>query len=110
MPFRNPWRHIGTGQIGFLMTVGTLEGVFALTVRPALDALRMRTAVIGLERHIARRVAVHAARVQQNLVCLCEWLASTGIILLALGLSDVGMNHGRDSTVPCPFELINRKH
>jgi hypothetical protein len=48
------------GQVGLLVTVGTLAGVFAITVTAALDVLSMQITVIPLEWHITRRVAVHA--------------------------------------------------
>ena len=48
------------------MTVGALEGVEAFAVWTTLDVLGVEVAVLALERHVAGRVAVQAARVHED--------------------------------------------
>ena len=66
MPLRMPWRHALTGKILVLVTVLALERVKAFAVRTALHVLEMRVAVFSLQRNIAGRMAIHAARMHEN--------------------------------------------
>ena len=61
-----------------MVAVGTFERIFSLAVRAALDVLGVHVAVVALERRVAGRVAVHAARVHQDLVRLQKGRARGG--------------------------------
>src|SRR4051812_9473741 len=66
MPF---WvaRHAGGVEIGLLVTDGATHGGEAMIVRAALDRGLMEPALLALSRVVARRMAVHAARMSQHL-------------------------------------------
>ena len=80
------------------MAVGALERIFPLAVRAALDVLGVHVAVVPLERRVARRVAVHAARVHEDLVRLQEGRARGGRVVGAL--ADVAGRRGDDGRRP----------
>ena len=74
-PFGIAWGHVFAGQICGLMAGVAAHAVDSVAVFAALYVLQMHVAVVALQRSVASRVAILAARRSQNFIDLKESLA-----------------------------------
>ena len=87
MPVLRAGRHIQTGRVMRLVTIGTFQGIQSLAIHAAFHTLRMQVIVVPIQWYIARGMTIHTPGRHQYFIYLPERILTRDAVGRCMGFN-----------------------